>query len=673
VADETAPAPSSAAAPPSAAPLAAAPSAAAPSDAAPPAAGSPAAAPLAAPSRAEFDEAVRLHQGKRLAEAEEIYRRVLAADPRHAGALHLLGVIDIQRGAPAAAIEKIGAALALKADAAPFHCNLATALQAVGRADEALAHYRRAVALDPNYADAHNNLGALLEKRGARADAAAAYRRAIAAGPTPAAAHHNLAQILRLGGRTDEAIPLYRRALELNPDYAEAHHGLGAALTRKNQVEEAIAEFRRAVALKPDYAEAWNNLGNRLKQQGKAEEAEACYRKALAASPNFVDAWNNLGNLAYRRGRLDEAEGSYRRALAINPNYADGHGNLGIVHMGRCDYDAAIAGFRRALALKRDYPEGRCNLSQALLVTGNFAEGWPLYEWRWRLPGMSPRPFAPPLWNGFDRLEGKTILLHAEQGFGDAIQFARYAGVVERLGAAQVLLEAPRELMRLFRPLARGRVRLVERGKALPGFDLHCPLLGVPGALDVEVATIPGEVPYLAAEPELAARWRARLGDAPGLRVGFVWAGNRQHGNDHNRSVRPLAFKAAFAVEGVRWFCLQRERRDGDAADLAALGPFDDLAPELEDFADTAAALANLDLLVSADTSIVHLAGALARPVWNLVPFSPDWRWLTGREDTPWYPTMRLLRQAAIGAWGPLMERVAADLRDLLAGRRHAT
>ena len=621
-----------------------------------------ASAPPVRDPRAVFDEAVRLHQGKRLAEAEPIYRELLAANPRHAGALHLLGVIDIQRGAPAAAIEKIGAALAIKNDAAPFHCNLATALQAVGRADEALAHYRRAVALDANYADAHNNLGALLEKRGARADAAAAYRRAIAAAPGHAAAHHNLAQILRLAGKLDEAIPLYRRALEINPAYAEAHHGLGAALTRKNQVDEAIACFRRAVELKPDYAEAWNNLGNRLKQQGKPDEAETCYRQALAASPNYVDAWNNLGNLAYRRGRLDEAEACYRKALAIKPDYADAHGNLGIVHMGRCDYDSAIASFRHALTLKRDYPEGRCNLSQALLVRGEFAEGWPLYEWRWHLPGMAKRPFAPPLWNGFDPLAGRTILLHVEQGLGDAIQFARYAPVIERLGAAQVLLEVPRELSRVMRPLARGRVRLVERGKALPGFDLHCPLLSVPGAMGVDLDSVPRDVPYLAAEPELVARWRERLGDAPGLKVGFVWAGNPQHGNDHNRSVRPLAFKPLFALPGLRWFSLQRERRPGDEADLAALGAFEDLAPELKDFADTAAALANLDLLIAADTSIVHLAGALARPVWTLVPFSPDWRWLTGREDTPWYPTMRLLRQPAIGAWKELMERVAGEL-----------
>jgi tetratricopeptide (TPR) repeat protein len=323
--------------------------------------------------------------------------------------------------------------------------------------------------------------------------------------------------VLRLAGKVDEAIPHYRRALALNPDYAEAHHGLGAALTRKNQVDEAIACFRRAVALKPDYAEAWNNLGNRLKQQGKADEAERCYRQAIEVAPGYVDSWNNLGNLAYRRGRLDEAESCYRKALEINKDYADAHGNLGIVHMGRCDYDAAIAGVRHALTLTRDYPEGRCNLSQALLVTGDFAAGWPLYEWRWRLPGMVPRPFAQPLWNGLDRLAGKTILLHVEQGFGDAIQFARYAPIVAGLGAAQVVLEVPRELTRVMKPLARGRVRLATRCRALPGFDLHCPLLSVPGALGADLSSIPAAVPYLEAEPELVARWRERLCAAPGL------------------------------------------------------------------------------------------------------------------------------------------------------------
>jgi len=259
---------------------------------------------------------------------------------------------------------------------------------------------------------------------------------------------------------------------------------------------------------------------------------------------------------------------------------------------------------------------------------------------------------------------GQTILLHVEQGLGDAIQFARYAPVIRALGA-EVVLEAPRELMRLLAPLARAGVRLVQRGQALPHFDLHCPLLSLPGAFGCDLDHVPAAVPYLTADAAAVAQWRDRLGGAGTLKVGLAWAGNPQHGNDHNRSFRPLAFKPLFAVPGVSFYSLQKQQRPGDAADLAQLGPVRDLAADLNDFSDSAAALTALDLLVAADTSIVHLAGALARPVWTMVPFSPDWRWLLQREDTPWYPSMRLYRQPRERDWGSVMRRVADDLRKL--------
>jgi tetratricopeptide (TPR) repeat protein len=611
--------------------------------------------------KASFDQAVALHQGRRLVEAEEIYRRILALEPQHAGALHLLGVIDIQRGRHADAVAKIAAALARNPRAAPFHGNYATALQALGRLDEAQKHYQEAVRLDPNYADAHNNLGALLEKRARHREAIAAYRAALKARANFAEAHQNLGQLLRATGALDEAVKHLREAIRLRPDYAEAHRGLGLALGRQNKVDESIVALRRAIELKPDDAEAHNHLGNRLKLQGKLDESEASYRRALALRPGYVDAHNNLGNVFFRRGRLDEAEACYRKALELRPSYPDGYGNLGIVHMGRCRYDDAVASLRKALELRPAYPEAMCNLSQALLVLGQFREGWDKYEARWKLPAMPPRPFRQPWWRG-EPILGQTILLHVEQGLGDAIQFVRYAPLVRALGA-DVVLEAPRELMRLFAPLARDGVRLVQRGQPLPHFDVHCPLLSLPGALGCDLDNMPAAVPYLAGDEAAVARWRERLGDRSKLKVGLVWAGNPQHGNDHNRSFRPHAFKPLFEIPDVAFFSLQKQQRPSDAGDLAQLGAIVDLAAELKDFSDSAAALAALDLLVAADTSIVHLAGALGRPVWTMVPFSPDWRWLTARDDTPWYPTMRLYRQPREKDWGSVMRRVAEDLR----------
>ncbi len=617
--------------------------------------------------RAAFDQAVKLHQARRMVEAEEIYRAILAVHPEHPGALHLMGVIDIQRNNPAAAIEKIAAALRLNPAAAPFHGNYATALQALGRRDEAEKHYREAVRLDPSYADAHNNLGALLEKRGRNDDALRCYRAALAARPAFPEAHCNLGQLLRTTGSFDEAIKHLNEAIKLRPDYADAHRGLGMALGRQNKNDQAIIALRKAIELRPDDAEAHNHLGNRLKAKGELDAAESVYRKALALRPDFVDVHNNLGNVHFRRGRLADAEACYRRALELRPNYPDGYGNLGIVHMGRCRYDEAVVSLRRALELRPNYPEAMCNLSQALLVLGQFKEGWERYESRWRLSAMPPRPFRQPWWHG-EELLGRTILLHVEQGLGDAIQFARYAPIVKALGA-DVILETPRELMRLFAPLALQGIRLVQRGTALPHFDVHCPLLSLPGALGCGLTEIPATVPYLQVDDAAVKTWRERLGPGPELKIGLVWAGNPQHGNDHNRSFRPIAFKPIIDVPGTRFFSLQKQRRPSDDADLATLGAIADPTAALQDFSDTAAALSALDLLIAADTSIVHLAGALARPVWMMTPFSPDWRWLLGRDDTPWYPTLRLYRQPREKDWASVMARVARDVAALVSQR----
>lgn len=610
-----------------------------------------------------FNDGVKLHRAMRLDEAEAIYRRVLAARPGHAGALHLLGVVDIQRGRPTEALEKIRRALEISPAVAAYHGNLGTALQALGRFDEAVVAYREAVRIDATYADAHNNLGALHEKCGRYADAIASYRAALAVRADFVEALSNLGQLLRRSGSYEEAATLFMRAIEHGARDGAVHRGLGMALGRLNRTDEAIVALRKAIEINPADHEAHNHLGNRLKQKGAMADAEACYREALRLKPDYVDAHNNIGNSHFRTGRLDEAEACYRKALALKPDYADGHGNLGIVHMGMGRHDASIASLREALRLRPVYPEASCNLSQALLVTGQFKEGWDRYEARWSLPSLPARPFRQPWWRG-ESLIGRTILLHAEQGVGDTFQFVRFAGLVRDLGA-DVLLEVPRETMCVLAPLAGPGIRVIPRGSKLPHFDLHCPLLSIPGALGCDLETIPAEVPYLAAEPKRVEAWRDRIGRGGPLKVGLVWAGNPQHANDHHRSFRPVAYRPLWEIPGVAFFSLQKQQREGDAADLATLGPITDLAPHLGDFADTAAALCALDLLISVDTSVVHLAGALGRPVWTMVPFSPDWRWLVDRPDTPWYPTMRLFRQTKRNDWKGTVSRVADALMRL--------
>lgn len=617
-------------------------------------------AEAAAGTRALFEEGVRLHQARRLSEAQALYERVLRERPGHPGALHLMGVLDIQRGEPAAAVGKIGAAIAANPGAAPFHGNLGTALQALGRLDEAQKSYEQAVRLDRRYADAHNNLGALHEKRQRWREAAASYRAAIAARPEFPEAHNNLGHLLRKSGALEESAKHFLEALRLRPDYGDAHRGHGMVLARQDKHDEAIACFRRAIELDPRDAEAHNQLGSRLKHLGRLADAEASFRAAIAIRDDFPEAHNNLGNTFFRQGRLDEAEACYRKALELRPNYADGFGNLGIVLMGRCRHEEAVAHFRKALELRPVYHEAVSNMSQALLTLGQFREGWERYEARWKLAVLPPRPFRQPWWRG-ESIVGQTILLHAEQGLGDTLQFLRYVPIVRALGA-DVVVEIQPELLRLAAPLARPGIRLVQRGNPLPHFDVHCPLLSIPGVLACELDTIPPPGDELAPDPELVRAWKERLGQGGDLRVGLVWAGNPQHGNDHHRSFRPLAFGPLLEVPGVRFFSMQKNRREGDDADLARLGRIEDIAPLLTDFAESAAALCALDLLVAADTSIVHLAGAIRRPVWTMVPFSPDWRWMLGRDDTPWYPSMRLFRQPRQRDWKSVFARVAAEL-----------
>jgi hypothetical protein len=409
-------------------------------------------------------------------------------------------------------------------------------------------------------------------------------------------------------------------------------------MTDIGRVIEAIAAYRRAVALNPDMPEAWLNLGNALKEGGQLDEAVAAYRRAVAVKPGYALGHSNLGYLLREKGRLDEAVAACRQAIEIDPEHSGAHSNLAL----------------------------------ALLVQGHFAEGWEAYEWRWKAEGFgtAARDFGRPRWDG-GALEGRTVLLHAEQGLGDALQFIRYLPLVQERGG-KAIIECQPALQRLFGTMA-GDVPVIAKGAALPAFDVHCPLLSLPRIFATDLANMPGDVPYLRADAAEASAWSDRLAaHPPGFRVGLVWAGNPNHTNDRNRSLKPASLLPLGAVKGVRFFSLQKgtgaEGRDGLPAGLE----LSDVAGELGDFADTAALIANLDLVITADTATAHLAGAMGRPVWTLLPFAPDWRWLLGREDSPWYPTMRLFRQAAIGDWPPVIARVCDQLRRLARSRGEA-
>jgi tetratricopeptide (TPR) repeat protein len=473
----------------------------------------------------------------------------------------------------------------------------------------------------------------------------------------------NLLGVLREeAGDRKEAADLFARLTELAPDDAEAHYNLAVVLVALERYDEAIARYQRAIALKPDHARASSNLGSALRVRGRLDEAEAACRRALEIDPNLASAHINLGTVFTSQDRLEEAVRSFRRATELKPDMAEAFLNLGLALHNQGRFEEALTQYRRAIGVRLDYADAHMAEAFALLTLGrDFSAALTKLEWRWRLADRKPRGFVQPLWLG-EPLAGKTVLLHAEQGFGDSLMLLRYAPMVAARGG-RVVIEVPRALVRLAKTLAGGPFPVIAEGAALPAFDLHCPFMSLPLALATTPDTIPAQVPYFSAAPEDVRRWKERLGDAPGLKVGIAWAGNPHHKNDRNRSLALDRFAALFDVPGVRWFSLQVGARAGD---LAALPPgrVNDLSPQLTDFAETAAAVANLDLVISADTAPAHLAGALGKPVWMLLPFSPDWRWFTHRADSPWYPTARLFRQSAPGNWESAIEPVRAALRE---------
>jgi len=584
-------------------------------------------APSTSTVEAMFAEAQGHHRAGRLGEAEALYRRILAIQPRHADSLQFLGAIAYQVGRHDLAARLFTAAIEIRDDIAAFHANLAAALFALGRLDEAAARYARALELAPGDVTTLRGYGNVLRTQGRLEGAVLAYERSLSLGPEDSATRYQLANSLRALGRFEAAIEHYERVVEASPDDVLARNSLGVTLQTLRRFDEAARQYQRVAELKPDFAEAYSNLGSVHHAQGRLEDAAAQYRKAISLKPDFAEALCNLGAVVQAQGRLDEA----------------------------------VALFENAIALRPDYATARTSLGFARLLQGDFARGWPDFEWRLRTADFRNKGLAAPDWDG-EHLGGRSILIESEQGLGDIIFMARFAPQAHDRGG-RVLLTCPAPLHRLFETLEGVAALLPQNGEP-PAHDVRSPLMSLPYILGVTPKTIPSR-PYLHPDRDLAAQWRDRLRGLDGLKVGVAWRGNPGNYNDRYRSVSAETFASAIDVPGVSIVSLQK---DSTPDETAALGrPVFDAGPFLSDFADTAAAIAALDLVVCVDTSVCHLAGALGAPTWTLVPFAPDWRWLLEREDSPWYPSMRLFRPAKLLEWAPVMDRVRATLVELAA------
>jgi Flp pilus assembly protein TadD len=585
-----------------------------------------------------FAQGWQHHQADRYPQAEAAFREVVTADPARADAWALLAETCLLQGKFDQADAAYRRALHLQPNRVQDLLNHGVALARLGQLAQAVASYRAALRLQPDRADALSNLGAALVDLDQADEAVACLRQAVRLSPSAAGAHNNLGRALIAQGQPAQAEASLREVVRLQPNHARAHANLGVALMEQNRHDEAVVILRHALALLPDDANTLNTLGVALKEQGRLSDAEACLRHAIRLEPNFPDAHANLGVTLMCQGRQDEAAAALQHALRLRPDFAEAHKNLGMLW----------------------------------LQQGNFGPGWREYEWRWRCKKeFNPPTFPQPRWDGSPPA-GRTILLYAEQGLGDTIQFIRYALLVRRRGG-RVVVQCQRSLAPL---LSRcpGIDHVVARGTPVPAFDAHAALASLPGLFGTTLDTVPAEIPYLHLDERLVEHWRRELSALDGFKVGICWQGSPGYAADRDRSTQLAQFEPLARVRGVRLLSLQKGPGTEQIGQLAGRFPVTDLGSRLDEtsgpFMDTAAVMKCLDLVVSVDTSLGHLAGALGVPVWIAQTFAPDWRWQRGREHTPWYPTMRFFSQPQWGRWEPVFDRMAEALGAQLSGSR---
>ena len=635
--------------------------------------------------------------------ALQSYEQALGLDPENVDALYNRGNVLQTMGRNEDALASYDRAIALAPGDSAAWNNCAVVLLALRRLDQALGACAHAITLDPQHAEAFNNRGNILVELGRGDEALADFDTAMALRPAYIEASINHGNTLRALGRLDEALASYDAALVIDAETAEAHHGRGNALHKLKRSVEALEAYGQAVVFKPDSALFRASLGNLYSELRRPDSALKCFEAALRLDEGMAAAHNGRGLVLQQLKRFDEALASFERSLALDPDYTDALLNRGnaLQDLGRIDealacydevlalkgetasiwnnrgnayesvhcYEEALACFDRAIELKQDYAVAHWNRSLLNLQHGRLDEGWRGYEWRWRNEFLSTyrekRDFTQPLWLGNEALEGKTILLFGEQGLGDTLQFSRYAPLVAARGG-RVVLEVQPALASLMGRL-EGVHQVVAKGEPLPRFDFQCPLMTLPLAFGTGLASIPAPQRYLGADAAHLARWHPRLGPHLRPRVGLVWSGNADHANDHKRSI-PFALLARLFDIDCQFVSLQKDYRKEDVAALDASGVLR-MDAHLSDFADTAALCELMDVVISVDTSVAHLAGALGKPLWLLLPQVADWRWLTKRADSPWYPSARLFRQDAAGGWESVMDAVRGALGALEAGK----
>ena len=581
-------------------------------------------------SDAALRTATTLHQAGRFQEALDHYHQALQADPRRADIYQYMAAIFNRQNQPEKAVACLQQAVTLNPTKFESVYNLAHILRRLNRIDEAISHYKQAIALNPGFA----------------------------------ASHYNLANIYLGQARYDSACDCYHQAIGHQPHYPNAHNNLGMAFKQRGHTNQAIRCFEKAIEQNPRYADAYNNLAIELKDRGQTQDAIALLHKAVTLNPDHALAFNTLANAYKDLEQWDQAIDAYHKAITIDPDFTDAYANLATILCLTHQHESALEAYHRALTLDPDNSGAHYNRSLLLLLLGDYQQGWPEYQWRKKNSvGRHCRDdhLMSPRWDGASFV-GQRLLVYCEQGLGDTIQMLRYLPLVKDLGGT-LLLQAPQTILTLFHDTPWIDEYLDQDLSDPIHDDQHISIMDLPLVFNTTLETIPSITPYVTARPDKLAYWRQQL-NSDRLKVGIVWAGNPQHKNDKNRSCPPRCFETLRGLNHIQWVSLQKGRARKEHEILARCLDITDLSDRLEDLSDCAAVIANLDLVISVDTAVAHLAGAMGKAVWILIPDTPDWRWMRQRPDSPWYASVTLFRQAQTGDWQTVFDRLRQRLND---------
>jgi tetratricopeptide (TPR) repeat protein len=616
----------------------------------------------------ELESAIESIQRGEFGKAEKILLQITARERKNFDANHLLGIVSTELNKFEQAEKFFKTSLSINAKYPPLYKNYGFSLTRARQFDKAIEQFNIALRLYPNFALAYSDRGNALEKLNKLDEAIADYDRAIALDPGIFGFYNNRGGAYLRKKELYQALSDFKRAIQLNPNFADAHCGHGNVLVDLKRYEEALAAHEKALSLEPDLENAWLGRGNALVGLKRYDDALTAYEKALSLKPDLENAWVGRGHALVGSKRYDDALAIYEKALSLKPDLENAWLGRGNAFAGLKRYDDAFAAFDKAVELDPAFAQAHYNEGLLRLSLGEMERGWAKNEYRWEthLFRDANRNFVQPLWLGDSDIRDKAILLHAEQGLGDTVLACRYVPKVAALGA-HVILEVQSSLKTLLGGF-QGVSMLIGRGDPIPQFDVQCPLMSLPLAFQTTIATIPNMVPYIAVRDNAVEKWRSKLSTQK-LKVGIAWAGNPDFGGDRDRSILLKNILPATRIDGIEYFSLQKDLRHGDEELLNANPGIMRIDKEINDFADTAAIMMCLDLVISSDTSIVNLAGALGRPVWVLLPSMPDWRWLLERNDSPWYPTARLFRQAKAGDWKTVVNDVCAALKQLVDQR----